>query len=203
MFDVRDVWPENYSTNSVQKVWAAKFAARHPNIAVLDLSSFKCGNDAPIYGMIDDIIGATNTPYLALHDLDANKPSGSIKLRVKTYAYALSLYREHLEDTAERRKKFEKNIAAKRATLVANYRETLESRIHAVGPGTWQAVEAAFESYLDADNTRDDEDDVIASPGNGNGSDNGKTEQPDGHEGHPVSPTARKDRTEDAAQAWT
>ena len=28
--DVRDVWPENYSTNSVQKVWAARFAARHP-----------------------------------------------------------------------------------------------------------------------------------------------------------------------------
>ena len=25
-----DVWPENYSANSVQKVWAAKFAARHP-----------------------------------------------------------------------------------------------------------------------------------------------------------------------------
>ena len=29
------------------KVWAAKFAARHPNVAVLDLSSFKCGHDAP------------------------------------------------------------------------------------------------------------------------------------------------------------
>src|SRR4030095_3365520 len=28
---VQDVWPENYSTNSVQKVWAAKFAARHPH----------------------------------------------------------------------------------------------------------------------------------------------------------------------------
>ena len=35
---VSDVWPENYSTNSVQKVWAAKFAARHPNVVVLDLS---------------------------------------------------------------------------------------------------------------------------------------------------------------------
>ena len=31
--DVTDVWPENYSANSVQKVWAAKFAARHPNVA--------------------------------------------------------------------------------------------------------------------------------------------------------------------------
>ena len=50
------MWPENYSANSVQKVWAAKFAARHPNVVVLDLSSFKCGHDAPTYGLIDSII---------------------------------------------------------------------------------------------------------------------------------------------------
>lgn len=48
--EVSDVWPENFSSNSEQKVWAAKFAARHPNVAVLDLSSFKCGHDAPTYG---------------------------------------------------------------------------------------------------------------------------------------------------------
>ena len=35
---------------------AAKFAARHPNVVVLDLSSFKCGHDAPTYGLIDSII---------------------------------------------------------------------------------------------------------------------------------------------------
>jgi hypothetical protein len=56
--EVTDVWPENYSANSVQKVWAAKFAARHPNVVVLDLSSFKCGHDAPTYGLMDSIIGA-------------------------------------------------------------------------------------------------------------------------------------------------
>ncbi len=57
-----------------QKVWAAKFAARHPNVVVLDLSSFKCGHDAPTYGLIDSIINASGTPYSALHDIDANKP---------------------------------------------------------------------------------------------------------------------------------
>ena len=57
VFDVRDVWPENFSTNSVQKVWAAKFAARHPNVAVLDLSSFKCGQDTPTYGLIFRVLG--------------------------------------------------------------------------------------------------------------------------------------------------
>jgi len=95
--DIRDVWPENYSANSAQKVWAAKFAARHPNVAVLDLSSFKCGHDAPTYGIIDRILGASRTPHLTLHDIDANKPGGSITIRVKTFAYSLDEYRRTLK----------------------------------------------------------------------------------------------------------
>ena len=95
-YDIRDVWAENYSTNSSQKVWAAKFAARHPNVAVLDLSSFKCGHDAPTYSIIDKIIGASRTPHLTLHDVDANKPGGSIKIRVKTFAYTLEQYKQTL-----------------------------------------------------------------------------------------------------------
>jgi len=95
-FDIRDVWPENFSANSAQKVWAAKFAARHPNIAVVDLSSFKCGHDAPTYAIIDRILGASRTPHLTLHDIDANKPGGSINIRVKTFAYALEEYRRGL-----------------------------------------------------------------------------------------------------------
>lgn len=96
--DIGDVWPENYSANSAQKVWAAKFAARHPNIAVLDLSSFKCGHDAPTYGLIDSIIATAGAPYSALHDIDANKPTGSLKIRVKTYAHTLKLREEILQD---------------------------------------------------------------------------------------------------------
>ncbi len=89
VFDIRDVWPENYSTNSAQKVWAAKFAARHPNLAVLDLSSFKCGHDAPTYGLIDAILKAAGTPRLIMHDLDANRSAGSIAIRTQTFAYTL------------------------------------------------------------------------------------------------------------------
>src|SRR6185369_15383289 len=90
--EISDVWPENYSSNSAMKVWAAKFAAHHPNVVVLDLSSFKCGHDAPTYGIIDSIISTAQTPYSALHDIDANKPGGSIKIRVKTYAHSLNLH---------------------------------------------------------------------------------------------------------------
>lgn len=97
VFDINDVWPENFSTNSAQKVWAAKFAARHPNIAVVDISSFKCGHDSPTYGIIDAILSASKTPHLTLHDLDANKPSGTFKIRIKTFAYTLGKYQERLQ----------------------------------------------------------------------------------------------------------
>lgn len=100
-YDIRDVWAENFSTNSTQKVWAAKFAARHPNVAVLDLSSFKCGHDAPTYSIIDKILGASRTPHLTLHDVDANKPGGSIKIRVKTFAYTLEQYKRTLSHNTQ------------------------------------------------------------------------------------------------------
>ncbi len=96
VFDIRDVWPENYSTNSAQKVWAAKLVARHPHLAAIDLSSFKCGHDAPTYGIIDPIMVISRTPHLTLHDIDANRPAGSFGIRVKTFAYALDRFREQL-----------------------------------------------------------------------------------------------------------
>ena len=118
VLDIRDVWPENYSANSATKVWAAKFASRHPHVVVLDLSSFKCGHDAPTYGIIDGIISTAGTPYSALHDIDANKPSGSIKIRVKTYAHTLKLHEERLEDAARRRGELHQSIDRKRAELL-------------------------------------------------------------------------------------
>src|SRR5207302_7903428 len=125
--EVQDVWPENYSANSVQKVWAAKFAARHPNVVVLDLSSFKCGHDAPTYGLIDSIIDASKTPYAALHDIDANKPGGSIKIRVKTYAHSLKLHEERLQDSARRKEELVHALDRKRLELLELKRKQLES----------------------------------------------------------------------------
>ncbi len=116
--DVNDVWPENYSANSAQKVWAAKFASRHPNVAILDLSSFKCGHDAPTYGIIDSIVAKSGVPSSSLHDIDANKPGGSIKIRVKTYAHSLKLREEHLEDVAARKEQLQRRIDEKRLELL-------------------------------------------------------------------------------------
>ncbi|MDH3201400.1 MAG: acyl-CoA dehydratase activase-related protein [Myxococcales bacterium] len=115
---INDVWPENYSAASAQKVWAVKFAARHPNVAILDLSSFKCGHDAPTYGIIDSIVSSSGVPAASLHDIDANKPGGSIKIRVKTYAHSLRLREEHLEDVAARKAELERRIDEKRLELL-------------------------------------------------------------------------------------
>jgi hypothetical protein len=149
--DVRDVWPENYSTNSVQKVWAAKFAARHPNIAVLDLSSFKCGHDAPTYGLIDAIIKASGTPYAALHDIDANKPTGSMKIRVKTYLHTLTRHVEALEDRASRVGELDRRVAAKRRELMRARRDALLGQARRDLQARKRLVEMgrAFEAYLD------------------------------------------------------
>jgi predicted CoA-substrate-specific enzyme activase len=151
--DIRDVWPENYSSNSVQKVWAAKFAARHPNIAVLDLSSFKCGHDAPTYGLIDSIIKAGGGPYMALHDIDANKPAGSLKIRVETYQYTLARYEDELRDRAARLSELERRVAQKRQELLAERRAALEqaSRRDASARKERSEMQRAFNQYIDED----------------------------------------------------
>ncbi|MFZ1462312.1 MAG: acyl-CoA dehydratase activase-related protein, partial [Ignavibacteria bacterium] len=95
-FDISDVWKNSYSENTSRKVWAAKYTARHPNLVALELSSFKCGHDAPIYTVIQEIVEDSGTPYFSFKDIDENKPSGSIKIRVETIGYFLKRYREDM-----------------------------------------------------------------------------------------------------------
>src|SRR5262245_16936577 len=123
---ISHVWPENYLANSAQRVWAANFAAHHPNVAILDLSSFKCGSDAPTYGLIDSILQTSRTPAAALHDLDANKPGGSIKIRVKTYAHSLRLQQERLEDLSSKKRELARRIDEKRLELLRMKQAQLE-----------------------------------------------------------------------------
>jgi predicted nucleotide-binding protein (sugar kinase/HSP70/actin superfamily) len=126
--DINDVWPENYSANSAQKVWGVKYAARHPNIALLDLSSFKCGHDAPTYGIVEGVVNAAQIPYAAQHDLDANKPTGSIKIRVKTYAHSLKMHEEALEDLANKKAELNRSIDERRLELLRLKAKQLEAR---------------------------------------------------------------------------
>ena len=79
------------------KLWAAKVVARHPNLVALDVSSFRCGHDAPIYATVEAILESSRTPYFTFHDIDENRPSGAIRLRVETIDYFLRDYRRRLQ----------------------------------------------------------------------------------------------------------
>jgi predicted nucleotide-binding protein (sugar kinase/HSP70/actin superfamily) len=47
-------------------------------------------------GVVEGIIEQSGTPYFCFKDLDENKPSGSIKIRVETIDYFLWGYREEV-----------------------------------------------------------------------------------------------------------
>ncbi len=115
--DIADVWKNRYSTSTNHKVWAAKFTARHPNLVALEMSSFKCGHDAPIYGVIEGIIEQSGTPYFSFKDLDENKPSGSIRIRVETIDYFLRRYREDIIKRRVAADRIEQELAAYAAQL--------------------------------------------------------------------------------------
>src|SRR5262245_60991439 len=98
--DIQDVWKNSYSASTNHKVWGAKFTARHPNLVALELSSFKCGHDAPIYTTVESIIERSGTPYFSFKDIDENKPTGSIKIRVETIHYFLKRYLDRMHEPA-------------------------------------------------------------------------------------------------------
>jgi predicted CoA-substrate-specific enzyme activase len=93
---ITDVWKHRFSEHSSRKLWAAKFVARHPNLVALELSSFKCGHDAPLYSVVQEIVERSGTPYFCMKDLDENRPTGSIRIRTETIDYFLKRYQEQL-----------------------------------------------------------------------------------------------------------
>jgi predicted CoA-substrate-specific enzyme activase len=121
--DITDAWKNSYSCSPNHKVWAAKFTARHPNLVALEISSFKCGHDAPIYGVVEGIIEQSGTPYFCFKDLDENKPSGSIKIRVETIDYFLRRYR----DEVILKRKATEDIDAQLAAFEAELRSPIAS----------------------------------------------------------------------------
>ncbi|MBI4530102.1 MAG: CoA activase [Candidatus Latescibacteria bacterium] len=123
--DISDVWKNSYSENTSRKVWAAKYIARHPNLIALELSNFKCGHDAPIYTVVEEIVEQSGTPYFCFKDIDENKPSGSIKIRVETINYFLKRYREDMVREKQKRREIDTHLKEYEAKL----RQELTSQI--------------------------------------------------------------------------
>ncbi|MBL4688368.1 MAG: CoA activase, partial [Nannocystaceae bacterium] len=122
-FDIYDVWKNSYSENTNQKIWAAKYCARHPNLVALELSSFKCGHDAPIYTVIEEIVETSGTPYFSFKDIDENKPTGSIKIRTETIGYFLKRYEQDM--------KRQKSARGRIAEHMQNYQRELLAKLEA------------------------------------------------------------------------
>jgi hypothetical protein len=99
--------------------------------------------------LIDNIITSSQTPYSALHDIDANKPAGSIKIRVKTYAHTLALHEERLQDLAAKRTELQRRVDEKRRALLRDRQQAL-----AEIEGARQLrreMDDAYRAYLDED----------------------------------------------------
>lgn len=93
---IRDVWRPSFSEHSNRKIWAAKFVARHPNLVAVEWSSFRCGMDAPIAATIEAILERAGKPFFTFRNMDENRSSGAIALRVETLGYCLEQYRKRL-----------------------------------------------------------------------------------------------------------
>ena len=127
---ISDVWKNSYSENTSRKVWTAKYIARHPNLVALELSSFKCGHDAPIYTVVEEIVEHSGTPYFCFKDIDENKPTGSIKIRVETIGYFLKRYREDIVRNKNKAKTIEDQLKEFEARL---RREMMRERLDTLG----------------------------------------------------------------------
>jgi predicted nucleotide-binding protein (sugar kinase/HSP70/actin superfamily) len=89
-FDIRDVWPSSYSSNTNEILWGAKVGARLPWVTcVIRLTSYECGMDQPTFTPVQQIVEHSGTLFFSFQDLDSTKPAGSVKIRVETIAYYL------------------------------------------------------------------------------------------------------------------
>ncbi len=87
----------------------------------LELSSFKCGHDAPIYTAVEETVTKSGTPYFSFKDIDENKPTGSIKIRVETISYFLKRYREDMVRNKQKQAEVDAKMCEFEAKLRAEF----------------------------------------------------------------------------------
>lgn len=69
-----------------ERLAGARMVGLHPFLVAIDLSSFKCGQDAALYGRVAEAArGTEGKPFLALHNLDETRPVASLRLRLRTF----------------------------------------------------------------------------------------------------------------------
>ena len=81
--------------------------------------------------VVEEIVENSGTPYFCFKDIDENKPSGSIKIRVETISYFLKRYREDMVAKKTKRITIEERLQAYEQKL----REELYQQYAAAGIG--------------------------------------------------------------------
>ncbi|RLB51140.1 MAG: hypothetical protein DRJ42_17425 [Deltaproteobacteria bacterium] len=92
LLDLGSVLPLATNSGCAEKVWAARLIERTPNLVAVDVSSFRCGQDASILGLLTDILGRPHKPVLRMHDLDEDRPGATFRLRIETFLDGLRRY---------------------------------------------------------------------------------------------------------------
>jgi predicted CoA-substrate-specific enzyme activase len=90
--DISGIWKNSFSENTNKKMWAARFASEYKNLVAIELSNFKCGHDATTYSIVRDIVHSTGAHFFSFRDIDENKPTSSIRIRIETIDYFLKNY---------------------------------------------------------------------------------------------------------------
>lgn len=85
-----------------EKLAALRVVAAHPYLVALEISSFKCGQDASLYAEVATRARAGGRPFLALHDLDETRPVGSLRLRLRTFLHAVERWERRTRDVEVR-----------------------------------------------------------------------------------------------------
>ncbi len=88
LLDLSATMPGATNSGCAERVWAARRIARDPHLVAVDLSSFRCGQDASVQGIVDDVLG-DDKPVLRLHDVDEHSPGITLGLRIATFADAV------------------------------------------------------------------------------------------------------------------
>jgi len=74
---------------------------------------------------VEETVTKSGTPYFSFKDIDENKPTGSIKIRVETISYFLKRYREDMvrnknkqADVDAKMREFEAKLRAEMADVM-------------------------------------------------------------------------------------
>jgi hypothetical protein len=98
----------------------------------LEISSFNCGHDAPDPCVIEGIVEQSGTHYFSVKDLDENRSTGSVKIRVETIACFLRYSRRSHSAKGRRNRTSRRNSRRSKCKCAQN---SLKRRKAAVSGG--------------------------------------------------------------------